>query len=115
MNEAGVAASSATLAVVAMPSRVLLSETSPDAAREPAPRVLTLSRAEPSTPISAASHTESSSDESWLLLWINSCCLTSDRRAFRAWTRPCTRGSGVPLVFSVDSMRSFVVRVISPS
>ena len=74
----------------------------------PAPRVLTLSSAEPSTPISAASHTESSSDDCWLLLWISSCCLTSDSRALRDWTRPWTRGSGVPLVFSVDSMRSLV-------
>ena len=113
---AGVAARSATFAVVAMPSRVLLSEMQPRGRTAAVRRGrLRLSSAEPSTPISAASHTESSSDDSWLLLWISSCCLTSESRALRAWTRPCTCGSGVPLVFSVESMRSLVSRVMSPS
>ena len=32
---------------------------------------------------------------------MSSCCLTSDRRASRDWISAWTRGSGVPVVFSV--------------
>ena len=63
-NMPGVAARSATFEVVAWPRRVPFEETRDETARPPAPLALRLSRAAPSTPISAASHTESSSEVS---------------------------------------------------
>ena len=41
--------------------------------------------------------------------------MTSDRRPLTAWTRPWTRGSGVPLVLSVETISALVSRAISLS
>ena len=92
-NILGVAARSDALLLVARPSRVPLAALS-RAMRRPVVEALRLSSAAPSTPISAASHTAPRSEACWLLLWISSCCLTSDSRPLSDWTSAWTLGSG---------------------